>query len=76
MPRKRVLFKLTNVSETVRRLLALPPDTNLVFKSHDASIAQRTALDEARKEKAAGNGPYLKRRDTLTEEPGLEKSKV
>ena len=69
-------MKLTNDSETVRRLLALPSDTNLAFKSHDASIAQRTALDEARKEKATVNGPFLKRRDTLTEESTLDKSKV
>jgi hypothetical protein len=40
----------------------------MIFKSHDASIAQRTALDEARKEKAAGSGPHLKRRDTLNED--------
>ena len=63
-------------SETIRRLLAFPADTQLVFKSHDASIAQRTALDEARKEKSSGTGPHLKRRDTLVEDPGSERVKM
>ncbi|KAF5015639.1 hypothetical protein F66182_12952, partial [Fusarium sp. NRRL 66182] len=33
----------------------LPADTNIVWKSHDDSIAQRSAIDQARQEKAAAN---------------------
>lgn len=39
--------------ETIKRLLAFPADTNIVWKSHDDSIAQRSAIDQARQEKAA-----------------------
>lgn len=39
--------------ETIKRLLAFPFDTNIVWKSHDDSIAQRSAIDLARQEKAA-----------------------
>lgn len=41
--------------ETIKRLLAFPPDTNIIWKSHDDSIAQRTAIDQARQEKAAAH---------------------
>ncbi|RJE17610.1 Translation initiation factor, partial [Aspergillus sclerotialis] len=41
------------IRETIKRLLAFPPDTNIIWKSHDDSIAQRTAIDQARQEKAA-----------------------
>lgn len=45
--------------ETIKRLLAFPPDTNIVWKSHDDSIAQRSAIDEARQAKAAsGNAGH------------------
>lgn len=40
--------------ETIKRVLAFPPDTNIVWKSHDDSIAQRSALDEARQQKVSG----------------------
>ncbi|KKK13696.1 hypothetical protein P175DRAFT_0501686 [Aspergillus ochraceoroseus IBT 24754] len=43
------------IRETIKRLLAFPADTNIVWKSHDDSIAQRSAIDQARQEKAAGN---------------------
>ncbi|MCJ1353808.1 MAG: hypothetical protein MMC33_003795 [Icmadophila ericetorum] len=64
------------IRETIKRLLAFPPDTNIVWKSHDDSIAQRSAIDQARQDK--GNGASMhpgKRRDTLVEEPNLEKFK-
>ena len=51
--------------ETVKRVLSLPADTNIVWKSHDDSIAQRTALDQARQEKT-----HEKRRATLSQEEG------
>lgn len=40
----------------MKRLLNFPPDTNITWKSHDDSIAQRTAIDHARQEKAAAGG--------------------
>jgi translation initiation factor 4E len=40
------------ISETMRRILAFPPDTKVEWKSHDSSIAQRTAIEESRREKA------------------------
>ncbi|KAL1974822.1 hypothetical protein VTN31DRAFT_5026 [Thermomyces dupontii] len=43
------------IREAIKRLLAFPPDTNIVWKSHDDSIAQRTAIDQARQEKAANH---------------------
>ncbi|KAL2010563.1 hypothetical protein VTN00DRAFT_6370 [Thermoascus crustaceus] len=46
------------IRETIKRLLAFPADTNIVWKSHDDSIAQRSAIDQARQEKAAGNAGH------------------
>ena len=42
---------LTIDRETMKRVLAFPPETKVEWKSHDSSIAQRTAIDDARKEK-------------------------
>ncbi|KAI9891245.1 MAG: hypothetical protein M1814_002935 [Vezdaea aestivalis] len=39
------------IRETIKRLLNFPADTQLVWKSHDDSIAQRSAIDSARQEK-------------------------
>ncbi|KAK3714837.1 hypothetical protein LTR37_007572 [Vermiconidia calcicola] len=51
------------IRETIKRVLSLPPDTNLQWRSHDESITQRNAVDQARQEKAS----YVdKRRNTLT----------
>ncbi|KAI9658747.1 MAG: hypothetical protein M1821_002307 [Bathelium mastoideum] len=58
------------IRETIKRVLSLPPDTNIIWKSHDDSIAQRSAIDQARQEKASHNTPE-KRRDTISEEPAL-----
>ncbi|KAE8135527.1 translation initiation factor eIF 4e-like domain-containing protein [Aspergillus pseudotamarii] len=46
------------IRETIKRLLSFPIDTNIVWKSHDDSIAQRSAIDQARQEKAAGNNSH------------------
>ena len=64
-------------SETIKRLLAFPSDTNIVWKSHDDSIAQRSALEQVRQEKGTGTGGHSNRRrgDTLAEESGVEKSR-
>ncbi|KAJ5908548.1 Eukaryotic translation initiation factor [Penicillium taxi] len=45
------------IRETIKRLLAFPLDTNIVWKSHDDSIAQRSAIDQARHEKATSTNP-------------------
>lgn len=39
------------IRETIKRLLDLPADTNLQFKSHDDSITQGQAVNQARQEK-------------------------
>jgi translation initiation factor 4E len=36
----------------MKRVLAFPPETKVEWKSHDSSIAQRTAIDDARKDKS------------------------
>ncbi|KZF20333.1 IF4E-domain-containing protein [Xylona heveae TC161] len=64
------------IRETVKRLLAFPPDTNIVWKSHDDSIAQRTAIDHARQEKNKENSHNPdKRRTNHSEEGTSEKVK-
>ncbi|KAJ5647224.1 Eukaryotic translation initiation factor [Penicillium lividum] len=45
------------IRETIKRLLAFPLDTNIIWKSHDDSIAQRSAIDQARHEKATSSNP-------------------
>ncbi|KAJ5191581.1 uncharacterized protein N7498_010566 [Penicillium cinerascens] len=47
------------IRETIKRLLAFPFDTNIIWKSHDDSIAQRSAIDQARQEKAASSNTHL-----------------
>lgn len=42
-------------SETVKRVLNLPDGTNIIWRSHDDSIAQRSAIDQARYEKNQQN---------------------
>ena len=63
-------------SDTIKRLLAFPTDTNIVWKSHDDSIAQRSAIDQARQEKGTGSGAHYgqgKRRETINEDSAPEK---
>ncbi|KAL1838617.1 hypothetical protein VTJ49DRAFT_2485 [Mycothermus thermophilus] len=45
--------RVLKIRETMRRILAFPPDTKLEWKSHDSSIQQRNAIEESRREKAA-----------------------
>lgn len=42
------------IRETLKRVLELPTDTVLQWKSHDDSITQRHAVDQARQEKTQG----------------------
>ncbi|PQE33670.1 translation initiation factor 4e protein [Rutstroemia sp. NJR-2017a WRK4] len=44
--------RVLKIREALKRVLSFPPDTKVEWKSHDSSIQQRTAIDEARKEKA------------------------
>jgi translation initiation factor 4E len=68
----RIILKY--IRETIKRVLSFPSDTNIVWKSHDDSIAQRSALDEARQSKSNANPGIEKRRQTLRSED-LEASK-
>ncbi|KAL3422935.1 eukaryotic translation initiation factor 4E-4 [Phlyctema vagabunda] len=43
--------KVLGVRNVMKRALSFPPETKVEWKSHDSSIQQRTALDDARKEK-------------------------
>ncbi|KAK4646294.1 hypothetical protein QC761_209170 [Podospora bellae-mahoneyi] len=47
--------RVLKLRETMRRVLSMPNDTKIEFKSHDTSIQQRTAIEESRREKAANN---------------------
>jgi translation initiation factor 4E len=49
--------------------LNLPQDTIIVWKSHDDSIAQRSAIDQARHDKSH-HGPQEKRRMTISSDDG------
>lgn len=61
------------IRETIKRVLALPADTNLQWRSHDESITQRQAVDQARQDKAAQGD---KRRSTLTNNgPTMDKER-
>ncbi|KAL8813966.1 MAG: hypothetical protein Q9223_006777 [Gallowayella weberi] len=65
------------IRETIKRVLAFPPDTNIVWKSHDDSIAQRSAIDQARQEKGTAGGNHhgtVKRRETISEDAALDKT--
>jgi len=55
------------IRETIKRALSLPSDTRIEWKSHDDSIAQRSAIDQARHEKTGHHGTE-KRRVTLSAE--------
>ena len=58
--------------ETIKRVLELPEGTNIVWRSHDDSIAQRSAIDQARYEK--NQQGHEKRRVTSTDESQRDKS--
>lgn len=62
LPREQAHANLRH-SETIKRVLSLPADTNIIWKSHDDSIAQRSAIDEARQQ---GKTHHTNRRVTLS----------
>jgi len=66
------------IRETIKRILSFPADTNIIWKSHDDSIAQRSALDEARQQKTTGSGGQSgseRRRPTLYDDSDRVKGK-
>ncbi|KAI1376484.1 translation initiation factor eIF4e [Hypoxylon crocopeplum] len=58
--------KVLKIRETMRRVLNCPPETRIEFKSHDASMLQRSIIDEMRREKAALNHHGEKRSHNKT----------
>ncbi|GAP87608.1 putative eukaryotic translation initiation factor 4E-4 [Rosellinia necatrix] len=44
--------KVLKIRETMRRILRCPNDTRIEWKSHDASMQQRSMIEESRREKA------------------------
>lgn len=53
------------IRETIKRTLAFPPDTSIVWRSHDESIEQKKAVDEARQQKTGSASGPLPRRTSL-----------
>jgi translation initiation factor 4E len=60
--------------ETMKRLLGFPPDTKVEWKSHDTSIQQRTAIDEARRDKASSH--HAEKRSSKTQQAAEDSRKV
>jgi translation initiation factor 4E len=52
-PKYEVTLLTILFRETMKRILIFPPETKVEWKSHDSSIQQRTAIDDARKEKSS-----------------------
>ncbi|CAG8978514.1 hypothetical protein HYALB_00005090 [Hymenoscyphus albidus] len=50
--------RVLKIRETTKRILGFPPDTKVEWKSHDSSIQQRTAIDDARKDKSNQHNNY------------------
>ena len=69
-------YSLTVHRETIKRVLALPQDTQIVWKSHDDSIAQRSAIDQARQEKAGHHSTERRRTVSSAEESTPSKDKT
>lgn len=62
---------LTWHSETIKRVLSFPSDTNIAWRSHDESIEQKKAVDEARQQKSTtGSGAGQRRTSYLDEAKG------
>ncbi|KAF2113662.1 translation initiation factor eIF 4e-like domain-containing protein [Lophiotrema nucula] len=61
------------IRETVKRVFNLPADTIITWRSHDDSIAQRSALDQHRQDKGHHHNQE-KRRVVSTDESGRDKS--
>ena len=47
----------------MKRVLAFPPDTKVEWKSHDSSIQQRSAIDDARKDRNSNVNHHSEKRN-------------
>ncbi|KAI1745853.1 translation initiation factor eIF4e [Xylaria scruposa] len=60
--------KVLKIRETMRRILQCPADTKIEWKGHDASMQQRSMIEESRREKAHNHHndkrPHNKARQT------------
>jgi translation initiation factor 4E len=56
------------IRETVKRVLNLPEGTIITWRSHDDSIAQRSAIDQARQEKGGHHGGEKRRVGSLVDD--------
>ncbi|KAI0192173.1 translation initiation factor eIF4e [Astrocystis sublimbata] len=60
--------KVLKIRDTMRRILRCPNDTRIEWKGHDASMQQRTMIEESRREKAHNHHgdkrPHNKSRQT------------
>ncbi|KAI0403667.1 translation initiation factor eIF4e [Xylaria palmicola] len=60
--------RVLKIRETMRRILRCPNDTRIEWKGHDASMQQRTLIEESRREKAHNHHgdkrPHNKSRQT------------
>ncbi|GAB7351056.1 hypothetical protein MBLNU459_g1536t1 [Dothideomycetes sp. NU459] len=64
------------IRETIKRVLSLPADTTMIWKSHDDSIVQRSVIDQARQDKT-GHHTDRRRNNAANPEdstPSKEKS--
>jgi translation initiation factor 4E len=52
----------------MKRVLAFPPDTKVEWKSHDSSIQQRSAIDDARKDRNNNGTPHTEKRNGSKED--------
>ncbi|KAF2021251.1 IF4E-domain-containing protein [Aaosphaeria arxii CBS 175.79] len=57
------------IRETVKRVLNLPDGTVITWRSHDESIAQRSAIDQARQDKSNQHGQDKRRNATNDDAP-------
>jgi translation initiation factor 4E len=54
--------------ETMKRILSFPPDTKVEWKSHDSSIQQRSAIDDARKDRSSNANHHSEKRNGTKED--------
>lgn len=54
--------------EIMKRILAFPPDTKVEWKSHDSSIQQRSAIDDARKDRSSNATHHSDKRNGTKED--------
>ena len=57
----------------MKRVLAFPSDTKVEWKSHDSSIQQRSAIDDARKDRSSNVVYHSEKRNGSKEEYATDK---